>query len=185
MLTTHAWILVWLTLRPTTCVSFFFFHSESCMRLIFEIFCVNKHSLRKVTSWKVSCARRKKQSLSWYFISTLYILLLMLFFFSLMPITIISSCFSIPFPDLLVSFLLETHVFTYPAKLSAIQGNWLCDERVLGLLEFLAFALIIILSFYSHLFFLFLSQYLFCGHSIIINVFLALMSIRLSSGWFA
>ena len=45
----------------------------SCVyqRLIFEIFCVNRHSLRKVTSWKVSCTRRKI-SLSWCFISTLY-----------------------------------------------------------------------------------------------------------------
>ena len=39
-----------------------------------------------------------------------------------MLITIISSCFSVPFRDLLVSFLLETHVFTHSGKLAAIPS---------------------------------------------------------------
>ena len=55
-----------------------------------------------------------------YFDAILLLLLMLLYL--LMLITIISSCFSVPFPDLLISFLLETHVFTYSDKLAAIPS---------------------------------------------------------------
>ena len=57
-----------------------------------------------------------------YFDATYIAIVVDAFFFSLMLITIISSCFSVPFPDLLISFLLETHVFTYSDKLAAIPS---------------------------------------------------------------